>query len=267
MRYIQLYLAIMLACFAGKALSQNKSFQPGESLKYSIGYQLMGVWVGAGDVTFTVKEEDLWGNHCYKFKGFGTTYPRYDWFYKVRDTYTSYADQKSLQPYRFTRDVSEGGFYYREDNIYRYSDSSVYSVLKVKEKPLKLDTFPIKKNSFDVLSLVYESRSIDFSSKRIGDRILLRMVIDRGTHDIFIRYLGTDTYEHDEFGEIECYVFSPLLVEGSIFKAGEGMKVWVSKDNNRIPIFIESEIRVGTIRSELIEYSGLRFPLGSKSRN
>lgn len=260
---LKIYLSAILVFLFCAAYGQDKPFKAGESLKYSIGYQLMGVWVGAGDVTFTIEEEELWGKDCYKFTGFGTTYARYDWFFKVRDTYSTYADQNDLRPYRFTRDVSEGGFYYREDNIYRYSDSLVYSVLKVKEKPLQLDTFPLRENSFDVLSLVYESRSIDFDSKRIGDRISVRMVIDRETHDIFLRYLGTDTYDHDDFGEIECYIFSPLLVVGSIFKAGEGMKVWVSKDRNRIPIYIESEIRVGTIRSELLEYSGLKFPLGS----
>ena len=257
-----LYFAVFVSS-AAMNMAQAQPFKSGESLKYSIGYQLLGVWVGAGEVTFTVKEETLWGKPCFKFQGYGTTYPRYDWFYKVRDTYTSYADRVDLRPYRFTRDVSEGGFYYREDNIYRYADTSIYSVLKVKENPIQLDTFPLKKSSFDVLSLVYESRSIDFSTKRIGDRIPLRMVIDRETHDIFIRYLGTDIYDHEEYGEIECYIFSPLLVEGSIFKAGEGMKVWVSRDRNRIPIYIESEIRVGTIRSELVNFSGLKYPLGS----
>ncbi len=259
----KVYFLLIFVVSFGTTIAQTQPFKSGESLKYSIGYQLMGVWVGAGEVTFTVEEEELWGNECFKFRGYGITYPRYDWFFKVRDKYISYADRSDLRPYRFTRDVSEGGFYYREDNIYRHDQRSVYSVLKVKEKPIQLDTFPLEANSFDVLSLVYESRSIDFGSKRIGEKIGLRMVIDRETHDIFLRYLGTDTYEHDEFGDIECYIFSPLLVEGSIFKAGEGMKVWVSKDRNRIPIYIESEIRVGTIRSELIEFSGLKYPLGT----
>jgi len=52
-------------------------------------------------------------------------------------------------------------------------------------------------------------------------------------------------------------------VEGTIFKAGERMKVWVTKDRNLIPIYIESQIRVGSIRSELKEYHGLKFPFGT----
>lgn len=248
--------------FTAQAQStSSKRFQAGEALTYSIYYYFMGVWVGAGDVTFSVSNGDFNGIPCYHFKGFGKTYPRYDWFYKVRDTYESYARTSDLLPYHFIRDVSEGGFYYREENIYDYGDSLIYSVLKVKEDPIQLDTIAIKPQAFDVLSLVYHSRGIQFNKYRIGDKIPIRMVIDREIFDLYIRYLGTKTYEHDELGDIECYVFSPLLVKGSIFKEGEGMRVYVSKDENRIPIYIESEIRVGQIRSELKAYEGLKHPL------
>ncbi|MEX2597560.1 MAG: DUF3108 domain-containing protein [Salibacteraceae bacterium] len=256
-------IAVLLFCafsFSGFSQSYEKRFVRGESLTYEIFYYFMGVWMAAGDVTFTVGESDFVGTPCYHFKGYGKTHKRYDWFYKVRDTYESYASKEDLRPYHFIRDVSEGGFYYREENIYNYNDSNVYSVLKVKEKPLQLDTFPIKKGGFDVLGLVYHARSIDFSAYRMGDKIPIRMVIDRETFDLHIRYLGSDIYAHPDFGEINCYVFSPLLVEGSIFKEGEGMKVYVSKDQNRIPIYIESEIRVGEIRSKLKAYEGLKYP-------
>ena len=250
-------------CLGRLGQAQPYSFQHGESLTYGIYYYLMGVWVGAGEVTFTVEDATFMGKECYHFKGYGTTYSRYDWFYKVRDTYESYATKKDLRPLRFTRDVSEGGFYFREDNLYNYKDSSIYGVLKIKEDPMKLDTFPLRANSFDVLSLVYASRSIDFAHTEVGTKIPIRMVIDQETYDLYIRFLGTEVYDHDDLGEIECYVFAPLLVEGTIFKSGERMKVWVTKDRNLIPVYIESQIRVGSIRSELKEYKGLKYPIGS----
>ncbi|MEQ9188687.1 MAG: DUF3108 domain-containing protein [Cryomorphaceae bacterium] len=261
MRYLFLSLAIL--CSGLKAFSQNHPFQAGESLTYTIYYYLMGVWVGAGDVTFSVHEDKFLGKECYRFSGYGKTFSRYDWFYKVRDSYESYASTKDLKPLRFTRDVSEGGFYFLEDNIYNYRDSVVYSVLKVKEDPVKLDTFDLLPESFDVLSLVYATRTIDFAQKTIGEKIPIRMVIDQRIYELYIRFLGTDVYDHDDLGEVECYVFAPLLVEGTIFKEGERMKVWVSKDRNLIPIYIESQIRVGSIRSELKEYSGLKYLLGT----
>jgi hypothetical protein len=83
------------------------------------------------------------------------------------------------------------------------------------------------------------------------------MVIDGAIYNLYIRFLGTEIYDHSEIGKVECYVFSPLLVDGTIFKGGENMKVWVTKDENVIPIYIQSEIRVGSIRAELKAYSGI----------
>lgn len=248
--------------FAGTSFGQaHHSFQVGESLTYSIAYQLMGVWIGAGEVTFSVQETSFLGHECYQFKGVGKTYERYNWFYEVEDTYSAYADKDDLKPYRFFRDVSEGSFYFREENLFDYNKERVYSVLKVKEKPVKVDTHPLPPNVFDVLTLIYYSRGLDYENYEIGQKIPINMFIDRKSHDLFLRFLGTEIYKHSELGEVECYVFSPLLVDGTIFKPGEGMKVWVTKDENLIPLFVESEIRVGTIRSELVGYKGLRFPL------
>lgn len=260
-----LFIALFF-CLALAGQAQQKSrehrFVVGESLTYSVYYYLMGVWVGAGDVTFTVEDETYNDKSCYKFQGVGKTHKRYDWFFKVRDTYTSFADKQDLRPYRFSRDVLEGSFYMVEENLYFYSKKQIYSITKVKESDVRIDTLPLKPNSFDVLSLIYHVRDIDFASYKEGDKIPIRMVIDRETFDLYIRFLGTKNYDHSEYGEIECYVFSPLLVEGTMFKEGEKMTVWVTKDSNVIPLYIESEIRVGSIRSELTGYSGLRGVLG-----
>ena len=48
--------------------------------------------------------------------------------------------------------------------------------------------------------------------------------------------------------EIDCIHFKVNLIEGTIFKANESMNVFVSNDENRIPIYVEAEILVGAIR-------------------
>lgn len=237
--------------------AQTHRFQAGEEITYGVFYHLMGVWVPAGNVTFSVYDTVYRGQPSFHFKGFGKTHKRYDWFYKVRDTYESYASKEDLRPFRFKRNVSEGDFYFVEDCVFNYRDSNIYSVLKVKENPIRLDTSVMEPNSQDVLSMIYHARNLDFETFEIGAKIPVNMFIDRETFQLYIRYLGVEVYDHDEFGEIECYVFSPLLVAGTIFKEGERMKVYVSRDKNLVPIYIESEIRVGSIRAELIQHKGL----------
>ena len=257
----KLVIASLLFCSSVSIAQENgvnHRFQSGESLSYSIYYYLMGVWVGAGDVTFKVEEENFSGKPCYKFKGYGATLSRYDWFYNVRDTYTAYSSKETLEPFRFYRDVSEGSEYYMENNIYDYSQRRIYSQMNYKDEPQQRDTLILEEGSFDVLSLMYHTRDLDFASYVSNDKIPIKMVIDGAIYDLYIRFLGTEIYDHSEMGKIECYVFSPLLVDGTIFKGGEKMKVWVSKDENVVPIYIQSEIRVGSIRAELKAYSGIK---------
>jgi hypothetical protein len=39
------------------------------------------------------------------------------------------------------------------------------------------------------------------------------------------------------------------------------MVVWVSQDGNRIPVLIESPIKVGSIKAVLNAYENLKYPL------
>lgn len=258
-------IATLILCCGLGAYSLNAQehrFQSGEKLTYGVYYYLMGVWVGAGNVSFSVESAEHRGKPCLKFIGHGTTHKRYDWFYKVADTYESYVNPLDIKPYRFRRDVSEGDHYFVEECLFEYSKSAVYSVLKIKEKPLRVDTSALEDGSFDVLSMIYHARNLDFGSFEVGQKIPINMFIDRETHELFIRYLGVETYEHSEYGDLECYVFSPLLVDGTLFRSGERMRVYVTKDANVIPVYVESEIRVGSIRAELIDYAGLKTALG-----
>ncbi len=256
------FAAMIMVCSIQTLNAQENRFKPGEVLDYDVSYHLMGVWVPAGTVSFSVEQGMFREKECLKFKGFGKTYKRYDWFYKVRDTYESYANPVDLSPYRFRRDVSEGDFYFVEDVLFNPPGRNVFSVLKVKEREVKVDTSAYVEGSFDVLSMIYHARNLDFDSFEIGQKVPIKMFIDRETFELFIRFLGTEVYDHDEYGEIECFVFSPLLVEGTLFKEGERMKVYVTRDANVIPIYVESEIRVGSIRARLIDHKGLIAPLG-----
>ena len=65
-------------------------------------------------------------------------------------------------------------------------------------------------------------------------------------------------------GKYSCIKFSPLLIEGTIFKGGEEMRVWVTDDKNKIPVRVESPIIVGSVYAELYKYSGLRSPVSAK---
>ena len=53
------------------------------------------------------------------------------------------------------------------------------------------------------------------------------------------------------------------MVQGTIFKGDEDVVVWVTDDGNKIPVYIEAKIIVGTIKAYLKDTKGLRHPMTS----
>ena len=51
-----------------------------------------------------------------------------------------------------------------------------------------------------------------------------------------------------KIGKINRMVFKPIMQEGRVFEDGEQMKVWISDDDNRLLIKVETEIWAGTIK-------------------
>jgi hypothetical protein len=242
----------------------NKAFYSGEELNYHIEYNWGPLWAEAGEVSFSVNQKEWLGKTYYNYKGIGGSYPKYDWFFKVRDRYESYSDTNNLLPVRFIRDVYEAGNFYYEENIFFHPKNKVYTYFKKEKKEAKRDTFTLNHCTFDVLSLIYYSRNIDFANYKINDTIPITIFLDNETHKIHIRYLGKETHKSPYLGTFNCIKFSALLIEGTIFKSGEHMKVYVTDDLNKVPIYIESKILVGNVKVYLRDFKNLRNPLSSK---
>ncbi|WP_297042864.1 DUF3108 domain-containing protein [Thermoflavifilum sp.] len=231
----------------------NTSFMSGEKITYEVFYTLAGIYVGAGEVNFTVSLDKLKGRPVYHVVGDGKTYRSYDWFYKVRDRYESYIDTATLLPLKFIRNIHEGG--YRKYELVNFDQQAhtATSLKGVHEVPACIQ---------DVLSAVYFARNLNYNQYHPGDKIYFDMFLDDKVYNIYIRYLGKEKVQ-TRFGEFNAIKIKPLLIEGTIFKGGEGMVVWVSDDPNHIPVRIESPIIVGSIKADMIEYSGIRYPFSS----
>jgi len=70
--------------------------------------------------------------------------------------------------------------------------------------------------------------------------------------------LGKVVLKTKDGNKYNCIKFSALLIEGTIFKGGEDLFVWVTDDENRIPVMIEAKIIVGSVKALLSGTEGLR---------
>lgn len=221
-------------------------FKKGEVLNYELVYQWGLIWVEAGMATFTVSDTLAGGQQYYKFKGYGQSYTHWDWFYKVRSTYESYAD-KNLNSKRFKRYGQEGSYHYNRD--YHVKTDSIFYKIADKDKQVKHGSLPTVKGALDVITAIYHCRTIDFSKLAVESKIPLTFYLDGAYHPSYLRYKGKQIWKDPrDDKEYVCYLFKPSLLEGTIFKAGEHMEVYVTADYRRIPIYIETELSVGKAR-------------------
>ena len=107
-----LFVIISFPLRAGDGFCEirNSSFSTGEQITLKVFYTVVGAYFGAGEATFNTTLEKLAGKPVYHIVGDGKTYSFYDNFFKVRDKYETYIDTATLQPYRFIRNVYEGGY-------------------------------------------------------------------------------------------------------------------------------------------------------------
>jgi len=246
----------------------NFSFQFGERIDYTIYYHLAGIWVKAGEVYFQVDSSRIANSDYYYFDSYGRTLSKYDWIYKVRDHYETYTRVKDFRPLRFKREVNEGRTHLREDYLFNHKDKTVKTLRKLHiDSAFVKDTVPYEGCGFDVLSMIYYARNLDFDGVEINQKIPIKMFLDNAMHDSYIRYLGKEELKVKDVGKFKVIKFSPLLIEGTIFNAGEDMTVYVTDDENRVPLLIETPILVGSIRARVNSMKGLRHDLRSLITN
>jgi len=259
-----LLLLAFLSCTIYQLKSQEKSeirnfaFQSGEKLTYRGYYNLGFIWVAAGEVKLEVKKEDFLDKPAYKIEALGRSLTAFDWFFKLRDTISCYVDTTSLKPFYFDRKTHEADYTSRHEYWFDYDKDCVYSQIKKKQIPLKRDTLENNIISSDIVSVAYYTRNLDFSRYKEKEKIPLRILIDNEIHNLYVRYKGIEDVKLKNGEVYECLKFSPMLVEGHLFKGGEDMTIWVSNDKNRVPIMIEAKVLIGSIKGLLDSYEGLR---------
>lgn len=231
----------------------NNSFKVSEVISFTVYYAVAGIYVNAGNATFTSKVETVNNRPVFHISGEGSTNSSYEWVYHVKDKYETYIDTATLQPLRFIRNINEGGYKKYENITFNKQANTAVTQNGVYKVPACVQ---------DVMSAMYYARNIDFSQLLPDDKIPFSMFLDNEVFNLYIRYVGKEEIK-TRYGKFRAIKIKPLLVKGTIFEGGEDMTVWISDDANHIPLRVESPIVVGKVKIDMMSYSNLRHPLTS----
>jgi hypothetical protein len=229
---------------------QEDAYDVGEWFKFRIHYG----FVNAGYATLEVKDAVVNNKKTFHVVGKGYTTGMSRFFFKVDDLYESYIDKESGNPLQYVRKINEGGYIKNQEGFFNQSSNSVL-VKDYKKKNEK--TFVTPNNTQDILSSFYYLRNYPNIDKiNPGESIIINMFIDDETTKFKLKFVGREDIT-TKFGVVSSMIFRPLVQSGRVFKEQESLTVWISDDDNRLPIRIKADLAVGSIKADLDAFKGL----------
>ena len=250
-------LFLMTVSFAPQ---KERAFKEGEWFKFRIHYGI----VNAGYATMEVKEAVKNNKKVYHVIGKGYTTGMTKFFFKVEDNYESYFDKETGNPYQFVRKIDEGGYTKNQEGFFNQSNNTV-TVKDYKNKSEK--SFIVPANTQDILSTFYYLRNHpDIDKLKVGESVSIDMFFDNETFKFKLKYIGKEDLK-TKFGVIPSMIFRPLVQSGRVFKEQESLTVWISDDQNKLPIRIKASLAVGSLKADLDGFKGLKNPFVIKAKN
>ena len=235
----------------------NNTFQRGEFLKYRVFYDSwITYWMTAGYGTMEIAGEPVSvdGRDTYHIEVNGNSSGLFNLFYKVNDKFETFMDEEGLMPLKFIRYTREGGYKKDDTVFFDHAAGKAVSIRKTK------DITPYVQ---DIVSAFYFVRNWDFDTARTGDKYYVDFFLDDSLYHSEIIFMGRQSVR-TEFGKIRCMGFKPKVAQGDLFQEPYPMELWVTDDRNKIPVLMKSAVFIGSVKIELVEYSGLRYALGEK---
>src|SRR6476620_1659284 len=246
-------ILLLVVSTLGFSSQKERAFDVGEWFKFRIHYGL----INAGYATLEVQEAVRNNKKVYHAIGKGYTTGMSRFFFKVEDLYESYFDKETGSPYQFVRKIDEGGYKKNQEGFF---NQTTKKVLVKDYKAFTENTFSFPENTQDIMSTFYYLRNHPTIDKlKIGQSIAIDMFFDNETTKFKLKYIGAEDIE-TKFGVVPTMVFRPLVQSGRVFKEQESVTVWISDDDNKLPIRIKADLAVGYIKADLDGFKGLKYP-------
>lgn len=251
------------ACVPVRSVSEESlAFQHGERMEFVLHYQWGTINTDVATATVELDSLTYNGEKAFRCSAYGKTSRMFDLFFKVREDFDSWFTRDGLKPLKFTRDTYEGG--YEAKNTYHYiwdaAEPYIAADVYSSKRGMKAITLPLTPCTFDLPSLFFFARNMDFDVVEPGRRYPMTFAIDDDVYNVYFILHGRETRKIPGLGTVRTIKFAAKLLEGEVFKGEEDMLIWVSDDENRLPVYFEAPLLVGVASGRLSGYKGLKHP-------
>lgn len=227
----------------------NTAFHIGEILNYDIKFGL----VKGGQATMTVNLVPVGYSYAYHFKTEVITTGFVKRLTTIYDVYESYVDVETKLPLKSIRNVREDNYTSYNEVVFDRNNKRIISISKG-----NIDSVPDV--LLDIVSIFYYARNALFKYSKEQNTIPMQLLFDDDIYPLNIHYIKNEVV-NTTFGKIDAMLYAPVTHKGSIFANEDELKIWISDDNNYIPLKLWAKIPLGTIKIEITSCEELRYEL------
>ena len=244
---------------------EDLAFRSGERMDFILHYKWGSINTDVGTATVTLDSLTFNGQKAFRCTASGRTKKFFDVFFKVRENFFSWFTREGMRPLKFTRDTYEGGYEARNTYLYKWDAAEPYIAAdvytsKMGQKSMQL---PLTPCTYDLPALFFFARNMDIENVEPGKRYPMTFAIDEEIYNVYFILHGRETIKVKGLGTVNTIRFAAKLLEGEVFKGEEDMTIWVSDDENRLPVYFEAPLRVGVAAGRMSGYGGLKSPFTS----
>ncbi|MFH1277001.1 MAG: DUF3108 domain-containing protein [Candidatus Eisenbacteria bacterium] len=232
---LALVLLLLLAPAAVSAAGR-KPFGPGEKLTFSIRYGL--IRAGTAELEVTEDPDGSW-----IFTSRARTNSFFDVFFKVRDQVRAWVDPATMRSLRFEKRLREGK--YSDDEAVVFDHQAGYAIYE--EDSTKV---PLTPETRDVLSTFFYVRTARLN---LNDKIQMIYHSSKKNWPIHVD-VGKVEKVKVPAGEFRCIKIEPFLKTVGVFKQAGRLSIWITADERRMPVKLESKVTFGAFEAVLTDY-------------
>ncbi|WP_339752476.1 DUF3108 domain-containing protein [uncultured Winogradskyella sp.] len=255
------FIFVFIAFISLNNFAQNKTIAAGEKLVYTASYNMSGLLTDIAQVKMETSKIKTSKSTLLRLKCTAVTYKKWDNFFKIRDLYESYVNPKTLTPYLYKRDISEGGYYKFMQYKYNHKSKLVKSLKRKKNKEGKTwdenKNIKIGASTKDLVSTLYSIRNMDIHKASPGDQQNFTVLFDNKEIIITVKYLKKETIS-TKLGSKECYKLALSIKGSDILKGNNNNLLWLTADDNKIPVYAKFKIPVGNGELKIVSATGLK---------
>jgi len=170
-----------------------------------------------------------------------------DWvsvFYRVRDDAESILDGDG-RPIRFRIQQREGRYRSNKETLFSLSEIIYRDYRKKREKRIDPEGRPM----YDVLSAFNTLRQRPLV---VGTTEYLDICDSGKAYRLEVKILRKDTIEVRDT-EVPAIVVEPVFRSDGLFRSTGKTNIWLSDDDQRVPLLMKTEVLIGSVVAELAD--------------